>query len=588
MLKTVNQVPRSRLYTAYGIIIFFILVLIIRFFQIQILRFETFSKKSETNRIRAVSIPAPRGLILDRNGTILVDNYPTFIINVIPGEIEDKNQSFMRVSECTGLDISILMDNYNKYYRSRFVPVRLAKDLTLEQISVLEEHKLDLAGVHYSHFQERVFPSRIRGSHFLGYVKEITRDIYDKLENQPRYELGDLIGWQGLEKIYEQDLQGSKGVQYQEVNAYGQVMGMVGEKMGEPAQPGTNLILSIDAGLQEILETTMTDKQGTVIISDAKSGGILAYVSAPDFPPDLFTGITPADEWNRILTDASRPLLDRNSSGLYPPGSTFKMITLLALAEQQKLDHSFETTCNGSYEFGDRVFRCWNEAGHGSVDLRKSLAESCNIYYYQIVQNLDIDEWSTIAKSMGFGRRVGIDIPTEQRGNIPSRKYMNSRYGRYGWSRGALLNLALGQGDIAVTPIQVAQYINLIATNGQTNKLHFRADRIEPLAKKPVFSDNSWNLIHELMEAVVYDPGGTGKSANPNIPGVVVKGKTGTAQNPHGEDHGWFVGIADDGTNTLTATILIEHGGHGGQVAAPIARKAFDYLFRSQNMAEIP
>ncbi|NQV37469.1 MAG: penicillin-binding protein 2 [Candidatus Marinimicrobia bacterium] len=586
MLKTDNQIPKSRLYASYAVISLIIMVLIVRFFQIQILKYETFSKKSDINRIRAISLSAPRGLILDRNGTILVDNYPTFILNAIPGEILNKNESFMRISECTGLDVSLLLDNYQKYYRTRFVPVRLAKDLTLSQISVLEEHRLDLTGIHYDQFPERVFPSKIRGSHFLGYVKEVNRDIYEKLDNNQLYEFGDLIGWQGVEKIYENELKGQKGVKYLEVNAFGQVMGNVAERMGERPIPGNNIHLTIDSGLQGLLEQSMQGKRGVVIVSDANNGDILAYISAPDYPPDLFTGITHDEDWNDILTNPDRPLMDRNSGGLYPPGSILKMITLLALAEKGNLNTNFSIICTGEYAFGDRVFRCWNEYGHGNVDLRRALSESCNIYFYKIVQALKIDEWAEVAKELGFGEKVGIDLPTEQKGNVPTKEYMNKRYGRYGWSKGAMLNLALGQGDVVVTPIQIAQYVNILATRGITQKLHFGTNHIQNINVTPHFKASSWELIDRLMKGVIYDAGGTGKSADPKIEGLVLAGKTGTAQNPHGEDHAWFVGYGKKGEQVISATVLIENGGHGGQFAAPIARVAFNYVFQPSQIVE--
>ncbi len=587
MLKTDNQVPKSRLYAFLFLTSLIVLVLIIRFFQIQILRYETFSKKSDINRIRAIALTAPRGLILDRNGKILVDNYPTFILNAIPGEIENKNEAFIRISECTGLDINIILGNYKKYFRSPFVPVRLAKDLTLQQISLLEEHRLDLSGIHYDQFPERYFPSKIRGSHFLGYVKEVDRHIYSKLNESASYELGDLIGWQGLEKQYEENLRGTKGVEYQEVNAFGQVIGAVAGRPEKRPIPGNDLILTIDVGLQELLENTMADKRGVVVISDAINGEILAYVSAPDYPPELFTGVTLEEEWNRILTNPDRPLLDRISNGVYPPGSTFKMLTLLALEETGHLDHGFTTFCDGEYKFGDRVFRCWNEMGHGNVDLNRALSESCNIYFYKIVQSLDIDEWADIAKQLGFGEAVGLDLPAEQKGIVPTRQYMNRQYGKYGWSKGAMLNLALGQGDIEVTPIQLVQYINLLANKGTTKRLHLNRN-LEKIDQITVnIHKSSFELIDRLMRGVIYNAGGTGKSADPGINGLIIAGKTGTAQNPHGDDHAWFVGYGKKGNRIMSATVLIENGGHGSQAAAPIAREAFRYLFQPTNLVDI-
>ncbi|MFQ6605987.1 MAG: penicillin-binding protein 2 [Fidelibacterota bacterium] len=587
MLKTELSIPKSRLYVAYGVVVFILLMLLVRFFILQVYHHEIYARKSDVNRIRAEAITAPRGLIRDRYGSILVDNYPTFILNVIPGEMTDYDNQIGKIGKILNINRTVLDRNYKKYYRSRFTPVRIAKDLTIEQLSRLEEHRLELSGIHYNQFPERIFPSSIRGSHFLGYVKEIDKEIYQTLKNPDHYELGDLIGWQGIEQVYNDELSGRRGVRYLEVNAYGQVTGVAKGRAGQHPQPGDDVYLTIDAGLQTMLEKEMTGKKGVAIVSDALTGGILAYVSVPDYPPDLFTGTTPVDVWNDLITNTDRPLLDRNTSGLYPPGSTFKMLSIIALAENGKLDRNFVTTCTGIYPYGDRDFRCWKEEGHGKVDLTRALAESCNIYFYQIIQALDIDEWAEICRQFGFGDEVGIDLPREQRGMAPDRVYMNRRYGRFGWSKGVMLNLAIGQGDIMVTPLQLIQYTNLLATHGHTYRPHLKLGLLVPLNNTPQIRETTWRLIDRLIQSVVYADHGTGGKANPHIPGLIIAGKTGTAENPHGEDHAWFIGYGKKDDRIISTTILIEHGGHGSSSAAPIARDVFQYIFGPTTLASV-
>ncbi|HIA30591.1 MAG TPA: penicillin-binding protein 2, partial [Candidatus Marinimicrobia bacterium] len=367
MLKAENLISKQRYYIIIGIVIFLMLILLSRFFYLQIFRYEKYKHKAEINRIRAVTVNAPRGLILDRNGNILVDNYPTYILTAIPGEMEQKEKIFNSISQCTGIDSLIIAENFKKYYRAKFVPTRLMKDLTFHQISVLEENILDLPGVNYKQFPERYYPSSINGSHFLGYLKEVDKPVQGNLGNPNVYELGDLIGWSGLEKFYESQLKGTRGVKYLEVDALGREMEEVKGYNNQRPEPGADIKLMIDSDLQLLMEEKMKDYRGIAVLSNPVTGGILAYVSKPDYPPNIFTGKMLKDDWNEVRNDPHRPLMDRIITGLYPPGSTFKIITALALLEENLLDPSKEVECTGSYQFGDRTFHCWNETGHGSV-----------------------------------------------------------------------------------------------------------------------------------------------------------------------------------------------------------------------------
>ena len=283
MLKSKNLVPRSRMLTAYLFISFVFLILLIRFAQIQLFEYKQYKKRADINSIRAVPVSAPRGLILDRNGHVLVDNFPTYILTALPNEINNNN--FSIISSCTGTDTSLLKRNFKRYYRGRFIPSRITKDLSFDELSCIEEHKHELMGVNYSQLAERSFPSKVGMSHVLGYVKEIDRSLLNNINSDIQYDVGDLIGWQGIEKQYEYLLKGTKGVSYSQVDAFGREVGSVKGIANIKAFPGKDLFTTIDLGLQKTMEKLMSKFKGVVLITDPLTGEILSFVSSPDFSP---------------------------------------------------------------------------------------------------------------------------------------------------------------------------------------------------------------------------------------------------------------------------------------------------------------
>ena len=583
MLKADNIASIQQYLLAVGIAVCLILVLIVRFFQLQILDYDQYSKKANTNRIRKVTTSAPRGLILDRNGQILVDNLPTYIINAVPGELPDKTSTLSLISKTIGVDSASLHKNYKKYYRGRFIPTRLAKDLTFSQVSRLEENRLNLKGVYYQKFPERYFPSKVRASHILGYVKEVDKQIRESLTNPSEYEFGDIIGWSGLEKSYEGYLKGSHGVQFYQVDAFGREVGYVDDFPPINPEPGRNIITTIDINIQYVLEEIMKGERGVVIVGIPESGEILGVVSKPDFPPDLFTGRILERDWNVVSNNPNKPLLNRFNQGLYPPGSIVKMITEVALLENEDFDPHALLTCEGSYQYGDRVFGCWADEGHGNVDLTSAILQSCDIYFYRTIQYYELDRLAQYFRLFGFGEITGIDIGREYKGTIPNTAYMNKRYGRFGWSKGSLLNFCIGQGEILVTPIQVFNYTNLLATKGSANSPHL----VSSIKKEP---KSEISLAPQIWDRIIFDMGqvvshakGTGKNADPAIQGVEVYGKTGTAENPHGEDHAWFIGWAQYEERKFSIVVLLENSGSGGAVAAPVAKNVFDKIILGIN-----
>ena len=584
MLKAENIASSRQYYFTNGLLWIIISVLILRYFQLQILNFDQYSKKANTNRIRKVTLSSPRGLILDREGRILVDNIPTYILNAIPGELSNKGAKFQFIADIIGIDSSIILTNYEKYYRGRFISTRLAKDLTFEQISKIEENKLNIEGIYYQQFPERAFPSKVNASHILGYVKEVDRDIRNSLNRKNDYELGDVIGWSGLERKYESYLKGKHGVQFFEVDAFGREVGFVDDFPPRDPEPGNDIITTIDMDIQNSLEKAMINKRGVIIVGLPKTGEILGAVSMPDYKPDLFTGRITEQDWREILNHPDKPLVNRFNQGLYPPGSIVKMITEVALLDNVNFDPLTKIKCDGAFQFGDRIFGCWYTNGHGEMDLSSAIAFSCDIFFYKTIKYYDFDILSDFYKKFGFGRLTGVDIQGESYGVVPTIDYMNKRYGRFGWSKGSLLNYSIGQGELLVTPMQVFNYTNLLATKGKTYKPHFVKDIASVPSDTIDIPNETWDKIILDMAKVISDEKGTGKAADPKKLNAKVFGKTGTAENPHGEDHAWFIGWMDFLNKKYSIVILLENAGSGGAIAAPIAKNIFNDIINLTNI----
>ncbi len=578
MLRSTNTVSKSKFWILSGFVIFIHIILAYRFFQLQVLDHDEYSRRAENNRIRATSIPAPRGLILDRHGEIIVDNYPTYIVSAIGSEIVNKEKNYKVISAATGIDTATLKKNYKNYYRNRFLPTRLAKDLTIGQLSRLEEAKDELTGIIYSQFPERIFNPKIRASHVLGYLKEIDQSMIDGMDENSDYQYGDLIGWSGLERQYESRLRGDKGVTYYQVDAFGREAGNVEGHGNILPNPGNDIHTTLDVSLQALLESEFKNKKGTAIVSNPRTGGILAYVSAPDYKPDLFTGLISNQDWKTVIADTNRPLLNRVTNGTYPPGSIYKMVVGVELLEKRLVTTDWSVFCTGAYEFYDRTFRCWDENGHGKINLEQAIVQSCDVYFYQAIQNVDINDLAVRSKQFLHGAQTYIDLPTEMKGRVPDRQFMNKLHGRYGWSKGAMLNLSIGQGEILVTPLQMAAYTNLLATRGKTYPLHL-VQKQDIMINAPSIQIRTWALIQDYMELTITQSNGTGRRSNPKIPGLRIGGKTGTAENPHGEPHAWFIAYGEKDDDMISITIMIENGGSGGEVAAPMARKVFQHYY---------
>ena len=584
MLKSDNIVSHKQYLIARILSWFVIILLSARYFQIQIIEHELYRLKSNTNRIRKVTKNAPRGLILDRNGEILVDNYPVYVLTAIPGEMSNRSNQFKLIADYIESDSNKIRSNYKKYYRGRFVPTRLAKDMNFMQLANLEENKLNLEGVYYDQIPERFYPNGVRAPHLFGYVKEVDRTIRKNLKNKNLYELGDLVGWSGLEKHYESFLMGVRGTYFYEVDASGREVGSASELKDTRPIPGGNIQTTIDLPLQIYCEKLMENKKGVILVGQPYSGGVLAAVSSPDYPPDFFTGLITESDWENLKNNPDKPLMNRYLQGKYIPGSIVKMITQVTLLNSENFNKDMKQYCPGFYQYGDRIFGCWYTEGHGDLSLTEAISVSCDVFFYKTIKQIKLNTLYDSFKQFGFGLKTKIDIPNEVSGLVPDKDYMFKRYGKYGWSQGVLLNLAIGQGELLVTPIQVLNYVNLLATKGNSPNCHFVFVDNLPKNVKPVLKNEIWDSIHEGLRAAIVSKNGTGKKADIDLEGFELYGKTGTAENSHGDDHAWFVGWADYEDKKYSIVILLENAGSGGVVAAPMANKVFSKLINKNDL----
>ena len=582
MLQGRNIVEGWRSLLVHGLLAFLFLLLIGRYYYLMIVFHEKYAEKATANHIRAVPVLASRGVIYDREGNLIVDNAPSYTISVIPIEINDKPESLERLSSVMGVSVEEINRRIVKNRRGSFAPAKVFSRVPFEKISHLQEHRLELIGVTYSIEPIRNYVSELDLSHALGYTREINRDDLNRFNKDSDYQPGDQVGWKGLEKFYESELHGRRGFRYIEVNALGQEIGEVQDRAPINPIPGHDLILSIDSYIQRAAEKALADSSGSVVILNHNTGEILAYASRPGYDLEMLSGRISSKDWEALMQDPRKPLYDRGIQGLYPAGSTLKPLAALYSLENHSNAKERTYLCRGSYRLGNRSFGCWKDGGHGKMDLHNAIQQSCNVYFYNLIQDIGIEDWAQTAREFGFGRRAQIDIPGENKGLVPDTKYMNRKYGVNNWTRGNLLNIVVGQGDVLVTPLQLAQFAGMLAQRGTQFQPHFVNKIVtkngvviktinSPSKDRVQASKDSWDFVQQAMWDVVNGKKGSARAARQKDWDIY--GKTGTAQNPHGEDHAWFIGFSLDERYPYSWAVLLENGGGGGGKAAPLIGK---------------
>jgi len=556
------------------------LVVIGQLWYLQVLEGARLQELSDKNRIRIRPVAAPRGVLFDRNGLPLVDNRPAFTLSLIPREIDDRARVLGRVSVLLKIPYAELDDALGRVPGDPLMPVRVRRGLTLEEVAKVEEWKLELPGVIVEVEPQRMYPTSRFAAHLLGYVREANEEQL----RQGRYRRGDMVGQSGLERLLDQYLRGTDGGERIEVDALGRPIRLI--QHTEPV-PGAQVVTTIDRRIQEAAERAMQGHAGAVVVLDPRDGDVLAMVSTPAFALDQFTGTIDRDAWVQLIRNPAHPMLNRTVQSQYAPGSVFKIVVAAAGLQETTLTPMDHVFCNGEFHLGNRTFGDWKEGGHGTVNLHHAIVESCNVYFYEAALRIGMDTIARYARAFGFGTSTGIDLPGEKPGFIPA-----SRRGRHPTFLGDTVNMAIGQGAVLATPMQVGRMMAAVANGG----IFFKPRLVQRVVRADghvLYSDPGrvnghvelspmvWAFLRQSLLDVVNE--GTGVAAH--IPGIEIAGKTGTAQlvanskAERGQDNAWFAAFAPAHDPQYVVVVMIEHGGKGGEVAAPIARAIYDAIF---------
>lgn len=580
------------------------LVLVGRLAWLQIVQGDMLLRESEANRLREDPVQAPRGLLVDREGRALVQNRPSRNLVIDPAGVRRHEKELLALLvKFQDVDGNQLFDSTflkRLFRQARLTPSQrpvLLEDASPEEMALFAENQYRLPGILLEVAMRREYPYGSLAGHVLGYTGEVPEERLETLQTQG-YRLGDLIGQMGLEQQYESDLRGKDGIRWIEVDAKGRIVGVPDDMPSTNPIPGKHVRTTIDLDLQKVAEGALPDSlNGSVVALDPRTGEILAMASSPRIDPNIFAlpGRRRAREWAKLALDPRRPLNNRAIQGTYEPGSTFKIVTSLAgLVSGQWGAHArFPVACHGGFRFGARYQRCWQEKPpyHGSLDMVGALTQSCDVYYYQLGLHLDMEPINQVGASLGLGSRTGVDLPNEKSGLLVDSAIHERRNKRLGWkwARGLILNLAIGQGEL-VTPLQLATMVGGVANGHQVMRPHLMKAVIDPETNKPTresednvlhkldWSQETIGTIHAAMDSVVNGARGTGRSVR--LPGIRVGGKTGSAENPHGEKtHALFVCAAPLDAPEIAIGVIIENAGHGGSVAGPIAGQLLKTYF---------
>ena len=592
---------KIKVYAVLVIISF--LVILIRVWYLQILKGEDFMGQSEQNRSRKISLPDYRGDIKDRRGKTLVNIRPSFSLYVTPEDAGDFSKSLGFLSELMKINKGKLWNDIRQ--SPSFKNVLIKRDINRKEIAYIEENKMLLPGIHIKVEPLRSYVYKDFASHILGYVGEVSKGEL-KASKFGRYEQGDMIGKNGLEKIYESNLKGKKGFKEIEVDASGRELKTL-RKLSPKA--GNSLVLTLDSRVQNRLEKLMDEVsgkspvEGSVVVMKVQSGEIIAMVSKPSFDPNFFATGVSRKKWNNLVRDEKNPLQNRAVNGQYPPASTYKLVTAYAALSEKVVEPESTIFCPGYFRLGKRNYRCWKKKGHGNMNLHDALVQSCDVYFYTLGHRLGIDNLAKYANRLGLGELTGIELQGEKPGLVPSRQW-KKRFKNEPWFPGETISASIGQGYNLVTPLQSARMISTIASGGILIRPYL-VKKIEDSDGKliqeffPVVNRNIGidpevlKHLKEGLRGVVHEAHGTGHRAR--LKNVTVSGKTGTAQvvgmkasdeiDPEEEipysfrDHAWFVAFAPYEKPEVAVSVIIEHGGHGGTTAAPIARKILETYF---------
>lgn len=591
-----EKVSAIRLTAVQYLILAILLILAYRLWQLQVMQSNIYASLAEKNQIRNVPILAPRGKILDREGRIIVDNYPSFSALLLRDSNRDITADADLIAQGLHLDPNEVRARIRHFAASpQYQPIFLKEDITPDELAFIEAHRNELPELDTIMAHRRLYPRNGFMAHLIGYVGEVSEDML----NQPQFELynpGDVVGISGVEREYNALLMGQNGSRQAIVDSHGREVGHLGESA---AVPGKTLKLTIDLDLQIAAEEALEGKNGAIVAMNPQSGEILAMVSRPTFDPNDFAVHIGRDEWNKLVTDPDKPLLNKAIQAQLAPGSTFKIIMAMA-GLQEGIAQDMHVICNGGAEFYGRYFKCWITARHqthGLVDISKGIYQSCDVFFYTLAERLGIDRIAKYATELGLGQKTGIDLPNEASGVMPSEEWKIRNF-KQKWFAGETISVGIGQGAVAVTPVQLIRAISAIATDGRLVRPHVTSPTDLPLGVVPTsgvpdvvnvpLDPKNWEIITDAM-AQVTTPAGTAGSAH--LEGVDFAGKTGTAQiisnagksrvasKSQFKDTAWFVGFEPRRNPEIVVCTLMEQGEEGyfaGRVAAKVVKAFVD------------
>ena len=593
---------RKRVLGAGVVMVFFIAIILLRLWFLQIHKGEEYVSKAENNRVRIREVAAPRGDILDRNGKELVTNQPSFNVVLVREDSNDIDGLLKRLSLVLKEDVSVLWERIrDAESKQKHIPVRLKENLSWDTLAYLETHNKDFPGIRIEVFPSRFYHYGDMAAHIIGYLGEISKQDLEEATSES-YRGGDLVGKMGLERLREKELHGEKGSDSSEVNARGFEQQLLTHV--EPS-PGNDVRLTLDADLQLVAEEAMDvdARSGAVVAMEVKTGRLLVLASTPRLHLADFEGGISQKNWDALRDNPKHPLINKVLQAMYPPGSTYKMVTALAGLSRGIVTKDTTFFCPGHISYGNRRYNCWKKGGHGTVDLKRAISESCDVYFYNVGMRVGVDVLAEYANKLGLGRKTNVELEYEKSGLIPTKEWKKKKYG-VKWQDGETLSLAIGQGFNLVTPIQLCQMTATIANGGKrylpqlvesvTDADGKVLESLTPKLESELQGDEKkyLALIREGMTEVVQGARGTARSVR--IEGINVGGKTGTAQVVRLEqykhlqeedipykyrDHAWFTCFAPVEDPEIAVTVLVEHGLHGGSGAGPVAKAVLQKYF---------
>ncbi len=554
-------------------------VLVLSFFRTQILGHGKYQLQSETNRLRPIPLIAPRGVIYDRKGRVLAENVPGYTVSLLPGPEANLRVTLARIAPIANIDSAEIVRVLERARKAPYQPALVLSDAPFSVVSALEERRVAIPGLLIQSEPKRTYPDTAIVAHVVGYVGEVTEGERGT-RRLAAIRLGGLVGKDGLEREYDDTLRGTEGVRFVEVSARGQMVREAEAAANLAPVPGTDLHTTLDLELQKYISRIFPPgKRGAVMALNPNTGEVLALFSAPGFDPNAFVGGIPAPYWRSLNENPARPLLDRAIQARYPPGSAWKLaVAAMGLKRGIVGPRShMPIPCRGGLQYGNRYFRCWNAHGHGDLTLTEAIAQSCDAYFYQLGIKLGVTSLIEDANAWGFRGRTGIDLPGEAQSEFPTGpEYYDKLYGPRRWTSAVALNLAIGQGENAQTLVQMVRLYQQLASDGR-----MRTPFVVRPTAAAVTEDASLDLspeqiaiLRRAMIAVVEQ----GTARGSRLATLQIAGKTATAQNPHGPDHGWFIGFAPAEKPEIVVGAIIEFSEHGSAVAPLVSRIIARYL----------